>query len=192
MKFLGDTPPAYDLTYSDVFMVPSRSAVTSRMDVDLTTPDGVGTTIPLVVANMTAIAGRRMAETIARRGGLAVLPQDIPIDIAGAAVQWVKQRHPVVETPIRVAPDAVVAEVLSLLGKRAHGAAVVVDDGRPVGIVTERDCQEVDRFTSVADVMTTDLLTFRTTSTSRRRTTCWPVTTSMSLPSSTVTRSSGC
>jgi len=159
VKFLGDTPPPYDLTYSDVFMVPSRSAVTSRMDVDLTTPDGVGTTIPLVVANMTAIAGRRMAETIARRGGLAVLPQDIPIDIAGAAVQWVKQRHPVVETPIRVAPDAVVAEVLSLLGKRAHGAAVVVDDGRPVGIVTERDCQEVDRFTSVADVMTTDLLT---------------------------------
>ena len=100
-----------------------------------------------------------MAETIARRGGIAVLPQDIPIDIAGAAVQWVKERHPVVETPIQVAPDAVVAEVLSLLGKRAHGAAVVVDEGRPVGIVTERDCQEVDRFTSVADVMTTDLLT---------------------------------
>jgi GMP reductase len=159
VKFLGDTPPPYDLTYSDVFMVPSRSSVTSRMDVDLTTPDGVGTTIPLVVANMTAISGRRMAETIARRGGIAVLPQDIPIDIAGAAVQWVKERHPVVETPIRVAPDAVVAEVLSLLGKRAHGAAVVVDEGRPVGIVTERDCQEVDRFTSVADVMTTDLLT---------------------------------
>jgi IMP dehydrogenase len=159
VKFLGDTPPPYDLTYSDVFMVPSRSSVTSRMDVDLTTPDGVGTTTPLVVANMTAISGRRMAETIARRGGIAVLPQDIPIDIAGAAVQWVKERHPVVETPIRVAPDAVVAEVLSLLGKRAHGAAVVVDEGRPVGIVTERDCQEVDRFTSVADVMTTDLLT---------------------------------
>jgi IMP dehydrogenase len=159
VKFLGDPPP-YDLTYSDVFMVPSRSSVTSRMDVDLTTPDRVGTTIPLVVANMTAIAGRRMAETIARRGGIAVLPQDIPIEIAGSAVRWVKDRHTVVETPIQVSPNAVVSEVLSLLGKRAHGAAVVVDDGRPVGIVTERDCQEVDRFTSVADVMTTDLLTF--------------------------------
>ncbi len=159
VKFLGDALPPYDLTYSDVFMVPSRSAVTSRMDVDLTTPDAVGTTIPLVVANMTAIAGRRMAETIARRGGIAILPQDIPIDIAGAAVRWVKDRHTVVETAIQVGPDAVVAEVLSLLGKRAHGAAVVVDAGRPVGIVTERDCQEVDRFTSVADVMTTDLLT---------------------------------
>jgi IMP dehydrogenase len=129
------------------------------MDVDLTTPDRIGTTIPIVVANMTAISGRRMAETVARRGGLAVLPQDIPIDVAGSAVGWVKARHKVVETPIQVASDAVVAEVLSLLGKRAHGAAIVVDGGRPVGIITEHDCQEVDRFSRAADVMTTDMLT---------------------------------
>ena len=65
-------------------MVPSLSASPSRLDVDLTTPDGIGTTLPLVVANMTAVAGRRMAETVARRGGLAVLPQDIPLDVVGA------------------------------------------------------------------------------------------------------------
>jgi IMP dehydrogenase len=63
MRFLNDVIPPYDLTYDDVFMVPSRSAVGSRQGVDLTAPDGSGTTIPLVVANMTAIAGRRMAET---------------------------------------------------------------------------------------------------------------------------------
>ena len=55
----------------------------SRLDVDLATTDGLGTHLPVVVANMTAIAGRRMAETVARRGGLAVLPQDIPLDIVG-------------------------------------------------------------------------------------------------------------
>ncbi|MEU2146718.1 IMP dehydrogenase, partial [Streptomyces globisporus] len=71
----------YDLTYDDVFMVPGRSAVGSRQGVDLSSPDGTGTTIPLVVANMTAIAGRRMAETVARRGGLVVIPQDIPIEV---------------------------------------------------------------------------------------------------------------
>ena len=54
--------PGHELTYSDVFMVPSRSGVGSRFGVDLSTPDGVGTTIPIVVANMTAVAGRRMAE----------------------------------------------------------------------------------------------------------------------------------
>ena len=70
--------PTHDLTYNDVFMVPSLSAVGSRLGVDLTTPDGVGTTIPLVVSNMTAVAGRRMAEVVARRGGVAVLPAGHP------------------------------------------------------------------------------------------------------------------
>src|SRR4051794_26527109 len=77
----GPTAPTADLTYNDVFMVPARSDVTSRLDVDLATVDQVGTTIPLVVANMTAVAGRRMAETVARRGGLAIIPQDIPFDV---------------------------------------------------------------------------------------------------------------
>ena len=67
MRFLNEAVPGYDLTYSDVFMVPSRSAVGSRLDVDLTPPDGTGSTMPIVVANMTAVAGRRMAETVARR-----------------------------------------------------------------------------------------------------------------------------
>ena len=72
-------PPPYDLTYDDVFLVPRPTEVTSRFDVDLASADGTGTTIPIVVANMTAVAGRRMAETIARRGGIVVLPQDLPI-----------------------------------------------------------------------------------------------------------------
>src|SRR3712207_8475972 len=65
MRFLQR--PDHDLTYADVFMVPAHSTVGSRLEVDLTTPDRVGTTIPVVVANMTAISGRRMAETVARR-----------------------------------------------------------------------------------------------------------------------------
>ena len=71
MRFLHDTP-GHDLTYNDVFMVPSMSEVGSRLDVDLRTTDDIGTNIPIVVSNMTAVAGRRMAETVARRGGLVV------------------------------------------------------------------------------------------------------------------------
>src|SRR5690606_6768458 len=135
-------------------MVPSRSAVTSRMDVDLTTPDGVGTTIPIVVSNMTAVSGKRMAETVARRGAVAVLPQDIPVEAIEETVAAVKAADPVYETPIVVEPGAPVAQVLSVMGKRAHRAAVVVDDQhRPVGLVTEADCVEVDRFAQVGEVM---------------------------------------
>ena len=159
MQFLSETSPGYDLTYDDVFMVPRRSDVTSRYDVDLATTDGTGTTIPLVVANMTAVAGRRMAETVARRGGITVIPQDIPAAVVRDVVSWVKQRHVVFDTPITLEPHQTVGDALALLPKRAHRAAFVVEDGRPVGVVTEEDCVDVDRFTQLHAVMSSHPLT---------------------------------
>jgi IMP dehydrogenase len=153
MRFLPGQSATSDLTYGDVFLVPSRSEITSRFDVDLASVDGTGTTVPLVVANMTAVSGRRMAETVARRGGMAVIPQDIPADVVADVVASVKASHPVVESAVVVAPHDTVHTALTLIGKRSHGAAVVVADGRPVGVVTEADCQGVDRFTQVEDVM---------------------------------------
>jgi IMP dehydrogenase len=157
VRFLDGQQPTTDLTYGDVFLVPSRSDVTSRFDVDLSAADGTGATIPVVVANMTAVSGRRMAETVARRGGIAVIPQDIPADVVADVVASVKAKDPVVETPVVVAPTETVATVLTLLGKRAHRAAVVVEDGRPVGVVTEADCAGVDRFAQVRRVMSSEL-----------------------------------
>ena len=153
MRFLNDAVSPHDLTYDDVFMVPRSSAVGSRYDVDLSTADGTGATLPLVVANMTAVAGKRMAETVARRGGLAVIPQDIPIAVVQQVVDWVKSRSLVFDTPIELAPTQTVAEALSLIPKRAHRAAVVVEDGRPLGVLAEKDCADVDRFAQVRDVM---------------------------------------
>ncbi len=161
MRFLGDDRPTWDLTYDDVFMVPRRSTVSSRYDVDLSSADGTGTTLPLVVANMTAVSGRRMAETMARRGGMSILPQDIPLDVVAEVTSWVKSRHPVFETPITLSPHETVGDALALLPKRSHRAAFVVDDGRPVGVVTEADCLGVDRFSQVRDVMTTEMVTLR-------------------------------
>jgi IMP dehydrogenase len=158
MRFLGDRP-ATDLTYADVFMVPGHSTVGSRLEVDLTTPDRVGTTIPVVVANMTAISGRRMAETVARRGGLAVLPQDIPVDVVAEVVSWLHARHPVYDTAITLGPTSTVGEAMSLMTKRAHGIVVVVEDGVPVGVVTDGACQHVDRFSQLSQVMAEDPLT---------------------------------
>ncbi|GAB3157891.1 GuaB1 family IMP dehydrogenase-related protein [Myceligenerans halotolerans] len=158
MRFLPGQEPSHDLTYGDVFLVPSRSGVSSRFDVDLRSADGCGTTIPVVVANMTAVAGRRMAETVARRGGLVVLPQDVPAGVVADVVAGVKAKDPVVETPVVVSPDDTVHTALTLLGKRAHGAAVVTENGRPVGVVTEKDCLDVDRFAQVRAVMTPDPL----------------------------------
>lgn len=160
MRFLNDMEAPYELTYDDVFMVPSRSGIPSRFDVDLSTYDGTGTSIPLVVANMTAVAGRRMAETVARRGGLVVLPQDVPVEIAAAVIRDVKTRDLVYDTPIMLGPTQTVGEAAALIYKRAHGAVVIVDeDERPIGIVNEDLLVDLDRFAQLHTAMRTDLLT---------------------------------
>lgn len=157
VRFL--TQPIHDLTYSDVFMVPSRSGVSSRLDVDLTSTDGLATPTPLVAANMTAVSGRRMAETMARRGGLAVFPQDIPSDVVAKSIGKVKRAHPLFDTAVTVSPTTTNAETLSLIQKRAHGVAVVVDDGRVIGLVHPESAENADRFAQAKDVMTTDITT---------------------------------
>ncbi len=103
MRFAGPHP-LHDLTYSDVFLIPSRSGVTSRLDVDLAAPDGTGATIPLVSANMNSVTGPRLAATLARRGGLGVLPQDLGMDEVVAAVRWVKEQPLLWDVPL-VADD---------------------------------------------------------------------------------------
>jgi IMP dehydrogenase len=112
-----------------------------------------------VVANMTAVAGRRMAETVARRGGIVVLPQDLPISAVEETVNFVKTRDLVVDTPVTLLPDDSVSDATALIHKRAHGVAVVVSEGRPIGLVTEANCFGVDRFARVRDVSITDFVT---------------------------------
>ncbi|WP_185174382.1 GuaB1 family IMP dehydrogenase-related protein [Rothia nasimurium] len=167
MRFLNDMTPTTDLTYNDVFMVPSRSAVGSRMGVDLSTTDGTGTTIPLVIANMTAVSGRRMAETVARRGGIAIIPQDVPTDIVAETIKRVKNSHLIFDTPITVKPHHTAGYVRHLLPKRAHGAAIVVDGETPIGVITPKDLRGADNFDQIQDLMSTELLTLPDTVTPR-------------------------
>lgn len=140
-------------------MAPSRSEISSRLEVDLATSDNTGATMPIVVANMTAIAGRRMAETVARRGGIVVIPQDIPGDVVTDVISWVKQRHPLFDTPITLSPESTVADAASLIHKRSHGAIVVIENNKPVGIITQDDLESVDQFTQLHQVMTRELTT---------------------------------
>jgi len=161
VRFFQGASPSAELTYDDVFLVPNRSDISSRLGVDLTTPDGIGTTIPVVVANMTAVAGKRMAETVARRGGLVVLPQDIPFDVIASVMSTVKASHPVYETPVTLSPTDTVADALGLISKRSHGAVIVIDaDARPVGIFTEADASGFDRFSQLHQAMSPEPLTF--------------------------------
>lgn len=130
MQFYG-THPAHDLTYSDVFLVPSRSGITSRLDVSLEPRDGTGATIPLVSANMTSVTGPRLAASMARRGGLGVLPQDMPLQELDAAIRWVKAQPVVYDTPLELDENATARDALRIVPPVAgHGIVITGAGGR--------------------------------------------------------------
>ena len=133
MQFYATTP-RHDLTYSDVFLVPSRSDVTSRLDVSLAPQDGTGATIPIVSANMNSVTGKRLAATLARRGGLGVLPQDMHLQDLDEAIRWVKAQPVAFDTPYSALPHETVADVLRRVPPvDGHGVVVSDESGRYLG-----------------------------------------------------------
>lgn len=150
----------FDLTYNDVFFLPGYSDIASRFEVDINSPDAVGASTPIGVANMNAVAGKRMAETVARRGAIAVLPQDIPFDVLEKMVAYVKSRHLFYETALTLEPDSTIAEAMNIIHKRSHDTVVIIDKSYcPVGIFKENDGVGFDRFTPLSQVMSKELIT---------------------------------
>jgi IMP dehydrogenase len=155
MRFLH---PEYDeqleLACDDVFLVPGLYEGGSRLDVDLTPTDFRGGSHPIVSANMNAVTGKRLAETMARFGGLGVLPQDMDLATVERIVKHIKGADPRYDTPLHVSPRATLRDVEGILRKRAHGMVVVVDDQHhPIGVVAPADLRDRDQYTPVARLM---------------------------------------
>jgi IMP dehydrogenase len=159
MQFYG-TSPRHDLTYSDVFLVPSRSNVTSRLDVSLAPNDGTGATIPIVSANMNSVTGKRLAATLARRGGLGVLPQDLHPQELAEAIRWVKAQPVAFDTPYEASPEETVADVLRRIPAiEGHGIIVSDPDGTYLGCLAA-----IQLGSALPDARVGDLLHGRLTS----------------------------
>jgi IMP dehydrogenase len=165
MEFYGEQPEV-DLTYSDVFLVPRHSSVTSRLDVDLSPGDGTNATIPLVSANMNSVTGARLAATLARRGGLGVLPQDMPLQELDAAIRWVKDQPVRWDTPLVLPPEATVADAARLLpATEGHGIVVAETTSGRLNIDAVRGVVPATRLgTALPDARLGDLARGRTAS----------------------------
>ena len=164
MRFLHpEIDEARELSLEDVFICPGYFEGGSRLDVDLTPDDFAGGSHPVVSANMNAVTGKRMAETMARYGGLGVLPQDMALDTAERIVDHIHRAHIRFDTPLSVEPDATLRDVAGIILKRAHDMVVVVDDEhRPIGIVTTADLRDSDQYTPVHRLMRKQLVTVAT------------------------------
>lgn len=161
MRFLHPEHDEHlELALEDVFLLPRRFEGRSRLETELTPADFPGGSHPIVSANMNAVTGKRMAETMARFGGLGVLPQDMSLETVERIVGHIHRADPAYDTPLSVRPDATLRDVEGIMRKRAHSMVVVVDDeDRPVGIVTPADLKGRDQYSAVHTFMQREIVT---------------------------------
>ncbi len=161
MRFLhSDHDEQLELSTDDVFLNPGYYDGGSRLDTDLTPPDFPGGSHPIVSANMNAVTGKRMAETMARFGGLGVLPQDMALDTVARLVRHIQAADTRYDTALAVTPRATLRDVQGIIRKRSHDLVVVVDDDRrPIGIVTHSDLRDRDQYLPVTKLMSQRLVT---------------------------------
>ncbi len=150
--------PSTGLTYDDVLLLPAESdVVPSEVDTTSRVSRRIDVTVPLLSAAMDTVTEARMAIAMARQGGLGVLHRNLSIEDQAQQVDLVKRSEAgMVTHPVTTTTEATLAEVDRLCARyRISGLPVVDDDGRLVGIVTNRDLRfETDMSRHVGEVMT--------------------------------------
>ncbi len=154
MRFANPRYEQEELTYQEVFLYQWYFAWRSRLsDVDIAPQSPLSTTLPIVIANMNAVAGKRMAETIARYGWLAILPQDMSIATVSRIVDSIRKAHTHYETPIVVKAHHTVRDAMGLIYKRAHKCVILTDqDEKVLSLFTVSDFDDLDQYTLLWDI----------------------------------------
>ncbi|MCM2326765.1 MAG: IMP dehydrogenase [Lysobacter sp.] len=145
------------LTFDDVLLVPAHSTVLPR-EVSLTTQltRSIQLNLPLLSAAMDTVTEARLAIALAQEGGIGIVHKNMTPDAQAAEVAKVKRfESGVVKEPITVSPAMSVREVLEITRKHRISGLPVLEDGRVVGIVTNRDLRfETNLDQPVKNIMT--------------------------------------
>ncbi|PPB81244.1 IMP dehydrogenase [Albidovulum inexpectatum] len=150
------------LTFDDVLLVPAASSVLpAQADTTTWVTRKVRMNIPLLSSAMDTVTEARMAIAMAQSGGIGVIHRNLSIEEQAAEVRRVKRfESGVVYNPITLRPDQTLADARELMNRyNITGFPVVDDDGRVVGIVTNRDMRfATDDKTPVRVMMTSENL----------------------------------
>jgi len=154
------------LTFGDVLLVPRRSNIVSRRQVDTTGrfSRNISLSVPVVSANMDTVTESEMAIAMAHLGGLGVIHRFLKIEEEVAEVARVKRAESIViEQPYVLSPSDTVRDARRMMRERGIGGILVVGrDGRLAGLVTTRDIVfERDGGRRLESVMTHKLITAR-------------------------------
>jgi IMP dehydrogenase len=154
-KFVGE-----GLTYDDVLLVPAYSEVLPReVSVRSRFSRNIVLNAPVVSAAMDTVTESEMAIAMAREGGIGVIHKNMSIEAQAALVRKVKRSESgMIQDPVTLDEHAVVADALKLMAEhRIGGIPVVNNDGKLIGIVTNRDLRfEKDMSKPIAAIMTSE------------------------------------
>ncbi len=148
-------------TFDDVLLIPQASSVLPNQ-VDLSThlTDDIKLNIPLMSAAMDTVTENRLAIAMAREGGIGIIHKNMSIEEQASHVDKVKRsEHGVITDPFYLSPENSVSEAVALMEKYRISGVPITENGKLVGILTNRDLRFENNFDQpIANIMTKDRL----------------------------------
>lgn len=149
------------LTFDDVLLVPAKSNVLPR-DVNINTrlTNQINLKVPLISAGMDTVTDARLARAMAREGGLGIIHKNMSIEQQASEVDKVKRsEHGVITDPISLSPEHTISDALEMMAKYHISGVPITDNGKLVGIITNRDLRfETNYVKLIKHAMTKDKL----------------------------------
>src|ERR1700688_444911 len=149
------------LTFDDVLLVPARSEVLpAEADTRTKLTRRIPLNIPIVSSAMDTVTESHLAIALAQQGGIGFIHRNMSIDRQAEEVDRVKRSESgMIVDPITIAPDKKISDALALMERYRISGVPVTQDGKLVGILTNRDLRFESRFDlPISDVMTKDHL----------------------------------
>ncbi|MHA1202471.1 MAG: IMP dehydrogenase [Candidatus Heimdallarchaeaceae archaeon] len=152
------------LTFDDVLLVPKRSSVFSRRDIDTSTrlSRNIDLQIPIVSSNMDTVTESRMAIVMAQQGGIGIIHRFMTVDEQVSEVRKVKRSEMIrIDNPYCLHPEHTLANAKEMMEDKGISGILVTDEKEKlIGILTTRDILfEENGDVKLADLMSTDLIT---------------------------------
>src|SRR5436190_1004917 len=147
------------LTFDDVALVPGRSSVLpSQVDTSTRLASSISLAIPIVSAAMDTVTEARLAIAMARAGGLGIIHRNLSVEAQALEVDTVKRSQSgMIVEPITLGPRAPLAEAVALMERYHISGVPITEEGRLVGILTNRDIRFRTEFDQpIGDLMTSD------------------------------------
>ena len=145
------------ITFDDVLLVPSYSEVIpNQVNIQTQLTKKIRLNVPLMSAGMDTVTEHRMAIAMARQGGIGIIHKNMSIEAQANEVDMVKRsEYGVISDPFYLSPDHTLADADALMAKFRISGVPITDNGKLVGIITNRDLKfETDFSQKISACMT--------------------------------------